>query len=127
MPACPEAQAASAMNDPDAPEPEQALPGPAGEPDPPLLQVRRLPPKRTKLNRYLYEQTQQHQLLLEQQATGRRNMLFGGLWFSGGAIVTGVTYASAANSVGGGHAYVAIGALVFGAAQFCKGLAQSLR
>jgi hypothetical protein len=53
-------------------------------------------------------------------------MFVGGLWFSGGAIFTGMTYASAASSIGGGNYYVAIGALVFGAAQFCKGLAQTI-
>jgi len=52
---------------------------------------------------------------------GQRNMLVGGLWCLGGILVTAVTYANA--SSGGGRYVVAWGAIVFGAVQFFKGLA----
>ena len=61
------------------------------------------------------------------RAVGRRNMLVGGLWFLGGALVTGLSLAAASSRPDGGRYYLAIGALVFGAAQFFKGLAQTIR
>lgn len=53
---------------------------------------------------------------------GRKNMLYGGLWCVGGIIVTAVTYGAAG---GGGSYVVAWGAIIFGAIQFFRGLAQS--
>ena len=52
----------------------------------------------------------------------RKNMLYGGLWCVGGLVVTGMTYSAA--SSGGGYV-VAWGAIIFGAIQFFRGVAQS--
>jgi hypothetical protein len=57
-------------------------------------------------------------------AAGKKNMLYGALWCIGGAVVTAVTYGAAS---GGGHDVVAWGAIVFGAIQFFRGLAQMAR
>jgi hypothetical protein len=54
---------------------------------------------------------------------GKNNMLYGALWCIGGIVVTAVTYSSA--SEGGGHYVVAWGAIIFGAIQFFRGVAQS--
>jgi hypothetical protein len=56
---------------------------------------------------------------------GRKNMLYGALWCIGGTAVTAATYQAAATSPGGGHYVVAWGAILFGAIQFFRGLAQS--
>lgn len=56
---------------------------------------------------------------------GHRNILFGVLWLVGGTIVTAVSYGSAA-SAGGGRYVIAWGAIVFGALQAIRGLAQAL-
>ena len=58
------------------------------------------------------------------RATAERNMIVGGLWCVGGILVTAVTYNMAASSPGGGHYFVAWGAILFGGIQFFKGLAQ---
>ena len=54
---------------------------------------------------------------------GKKNMVYGALWCVGGIIVTAVTYSSASD--GGGHYVVAWGAIIFGAIQFFRGVAQS--
>lgn len=56
---------------------------------------------------------------------GKKNMLFGALWCIGGILVTAWTYGVAASRSSGGHYIVAWGAIVFGAIQFFRGLAQS--
>ena len=53
---------------------------------------------------------------------GKKNMLYGALWCTGGIVVTVVTYSTAS---GGGTYFVAWGAIVFGAIQFIRGLMQS--
>jgi hypothetical protein len=58
------------------------------------------------------------------RARNQRNMLVGGLWCAGGAIVTFLTYALAS---GGGTYVVAWGAIAFGALQFLSGLYGSVR
>lgn len=55
---------------------------------------------------------------------GQKNMLFGALWCIGGIAVTALTYQAAAGG-GGGKYIIAWGAIVFGAIQFIRGLAQS--
>lgn len=59
---------------------------------------------------------------IEDAKKGRANkdMLYGALWCIGGIVVTAVTYSSAS---GGGTYVVAWGAILFGAIQFFKGLA----
>lgn len=52
---------------------------------------------------------------------GKKNMIFGILWFIGGLVVTAATYSAASN---GGHYIVAWGAVIFGAIQFLQGLFQ---
>jgi hypothetical protein len=56
------------------------------------------------------------------QEAGRKKMLFGAIWCIGGPLVTVFTYQSAS---GGGHYVIAWGAILFGAIQFLRGLAQS--
>ena len=53
--------------------------------------------------------------------TPEHDMMVGGAWCIGGIVVTAATYNSAAQS-GGGHYFIAWGAIVFGGAQFLKGL-----
>jgi hypothetical protein len=54
----------------------------------------------------------------------QKNMLLGALWCIGGLVVTVATY-GAASGPGGGRYVIAWGAIVFGAAQFVRGLIQS--
>lgn len=51
----------------------------------------------------------------------RKNMIHGGLWCIGGAVVTAASYSAAS---GGGRYIVAWGAIAFGALQFFRGLKQ---
>lgn len=53
---------------------------------------------------------------------GLRDMCVGAAWAVGGIVVTAITYARAASSSGGGHYFVAWGAILFGALQFFRGL-----
>lgn len=55
---------------------------------------------------------------------GRKNMLAGALWCIGGIVVTAMTYDAAASSPTGGSYVIAWGAIIFGAAQCFRGLAQ---
>ncbi len=61
------------------------------------------------------------------KSAGKRNMLFGLLWCIGGSVVTAATYGIAAGSTNGGRYVVAWGAIVFGAIQFLRGVAQFMR
>lgn len=56
------------------------------------------------------------------KAVGRKNMIYGALWFFGGLIVTVGTYSAASSS--GGTYLVTWGAIIFGAIQFLQGLYQ---
>jgi len=58
---------------------------------------------------------------------GEKNMLFGALWCIGGIVVTALTYQAAASSPAGGHYIVTWGAIIFGAIQFFRGLAQTAK
>jgi len=55
----------------------------------------------------------------ELKERGKKNMLYGALWFIGGLVVTGATYAAAS---GGGTYVVAFGAVIYGAGQFIRGV-----
>lgn len=55
---------------------------------------------------------------------GKKNMIFGALWFLGGAGVTAFTYSAAS---GGGTYVVAYGAIAVGLIQFLGGLVQSMK
>jgi hypothetical protein len=57
------------------------------------------------------------------RAAGKKNMLFGALWFVGGVIVTAATYQLVAGA-GGGKFIIAWGAIAFGAIQFIRGFNQ---
>ncbi len=59
------------------------------------------------------------------QKAGQKNMLVGAIWCIGGIVVTAATYGAAASSPTGGSYVVAWGAIVFGAVQFFRGVAQS--
>lgn len=59
------------------------------------------------------------------RSAGTRNMLIGALFCVGGILVTVISYNAAANNAGGGRYVVAWGAVIFGAIQFFRGLAQS--
>ena len=65
-----------------------------------------------------------HERLDATRAAGRKNMLFGTLWFIGGTVVTIGTFAMAVRA-GGGTYLIAWGAVVFGAIQFFRGLNQA--
>jgi hypothetical protein len=54
-------------------------------------------------------------------AAGRRNMRHGAMWFGGGVLVTGLTYAAAE---GGGFFLLAWGAILGGMVQFFRGTTQ---
>ena len=64
--------------------------------------------------------TQIEKEILKKEA--RNDMLVGGLWFLGGSAVTYFTYAMAE---GGGFFLICWGAMIFGAIQFLRGLANS--
>ena len=57
-------------------------------------------------------------------AAGKKEMLHGALWCIGGMAVTAVTYSLASKGV---PFVVAFGAIIFGAIQFFRGLAQWIR
>ncbi|NMC85302.1 MAG: hypothetical protein GYA58_08445 [Anaerolineaceae bacterium] len=54
--------------------------------------------------------------------TGKKNMIFGLLWFFGGGIATLLGFTAASNS--GGRYYIFYGAVIAGIAQFFTGLSQ---
>ena len=56
----------------------------------------------------------------ELQQRGKKKMLYGALWFIGGLIVTGMTYAAASRS--GGTYVITYGAVIVGAVQFIRGV-----
>ncbi|MPM24412.1 hypothetical protein SDC9_70894 [bioreactor metagenome] len=56
----------------------------------------------------------------QKKARANKDMLFGALWCIGGIVITAATYSAAS---GGGTYVVAWGAIIFGAIQFFKGLA----
>lgn len=64
----------------------------------------------------------EQQIKSAKKSRANKDMLFGALWCVGGLIVTAVTYSSAS---GGGTYVVAWGAIIFGAIQFFKGVANS--
>ena len=59
-----------------------------------------------------------------QRAVGVQNMGLGALWFIGGSAVTLFSYEAAAETPGGGHYFLAWGAIIFGGIQFVKGVIQ---
>ena len=59
------------------------------------------------------------QIKQAKQSKANKNMLYGALWCVGGTVVTAATYSAAS---GGGKYVIAWGAIIFGAAQFIKGL-----
>ena len=61
------------------------------------------------------------QLPMMNKEVGKKNMLYGALWFIGGVVVTIGTYSAAS---GGGSYLVAWGAILFGGIQFLQGLYQ---
>ncbi|OJJ17051.1 hypothetical protein BKI52_30515 [marine bacterium AO1-C] len=56
------------------------------------------------------------------QKRANKDMLYGALWCIGGIVITAASYSAAS---GGGTYVVTWGAIVFGAIQFFKGLANS--
>jgi hypothetical protein len=56
-----------------------------------------------------------------------KTMLYGALWFVGGLVVTGVSYAMASSSSGGGGYIVTWGAVIVGAIQMIKGLVRYIQ
>ena len=56
--------------------------------------------------------------------SGQLNMLYGALLCIGGIVVAALIYQIAASSSGSGHYAIACGAIVVGAIQFFRGLAQ---
>lgn len=64
----------------------------------------------------------QQQIIDAKRSRAQKDMLWGGLWFFGGLIVTFVTYS---NASGGGSYMVAWGAILFGGIQFFRGVINS--
>lgn len=56
---------------------------------------------------------------------GRKDMIWGALWFIGGSLVTLITYSNASSSPSGGRYTVAYGAIIFGLIQFFRGAMKS--
>ena len=56
---------------------------------------------------------------------GRKDMIWGALWFIGGSLVTLITYSNASSSPSGGRYTVAYGAIIFGLIQFFRGVMKS--
>jgi hypothetical protein len=65
--------------------------------------------------------TEEPEFFPSARAMARRNMREGGIWFIGGIIVTGFTYAGASGPRGGVYV-VAWGAILFGGIRFLRGL-----
>jgi hypothetical protein len=61
------------------------------------------------------------------RTAGRRNMLYGALWCSGGALIMILAYQSSESSSPAGRYVVAWGAIVVGAFLFLRGLRQFTR
>ncbi len=59
----------------------------------------------------------------DKKKKANKNMFYGGIWCVGGIIVTVASYSAA--SSGGGKYVFAWGAIIFGAIQFFKGLADA--
>jgi hypothetical protein len=57
----------------------------------------------------------------DRSAQGEKLMLHGVLWFVGGGAVTLVSYLAAVNSPGGGHYFIAHGAIIVEIVQFLRG------
>jgi hypothetical protein len=55
----------------------------------------------------------------ELKGRGKKKMIFGALWFIGGLVFTGASYAAAS---GGGTYVIAYGAVIFGIVQFIRGV-----
>lgn len=55
------------------------------------------------------------------QRSGKRNMMFGALWFGGGALISAISYFVAKD--GGGY-LVTWGAMIFGGLQLLNGMMQ---
>lgn len=64
-------------------------------------------------------QNLEDQINTARRSKAKKDMLYGGLWLVGGAIVTLVTIA---NASGGGSYVVTWGAIIFGGVQFFRGL-----
>jgi hypothetical protein len=73
---------------------------------------------------YMEGQTRIKVIAEVNKAIGKKNMLYGALWCTGGILVTTITYSAA--SSGGGTYYVTWGAMLFGGLQFLQGLYQYL-
>lgn len=58
----------------------------------------------------------------DKKKKANKNMLYGAMWCVGGIIVTVASYSA---SSGGGRYVIAWGAIIFGAIQFFKGLADA--
>ncbi len=71
----------------------------------------------TTANNIVYDV--QTQINSAKKERAKKDVLWGGVWFFGGIIVTFLTYSAAS---GGGSYVVAWGAIVFGGIQFFKGL-----
>jgi hypothetical protein len=64
----------------------------------------------------------EQQIIAAKKERAKKDMLYGALWCGGGIIVTVATYSAAS---GGGSYVVAWGAILFGAIQFFKGVANT--
>ena len=60
------------------------------------------------------------------QSAAKRNMVFGGILFAVGLMITVGSYSSAADG-GGGRYLVAWGAMIFGALRFIYGLVRLIK
>lgn len=65
-----------------------------------------------------------YEAIAANRSAGKKNMLYGALWCVGGLVITIATFAFA--NQGGGRYVVFWGAVIFGAIQFVRGLAQWL-
>jgi hypothetical protein len=61
-----------------------------------------------------------HTVDVAAQEEARKDMIVGGLWFTGGILITGLTYLVARQK--GGIYVVTSGAIIYGAIQFLRGL-----
>ena len=65
----------------------------------------------------------EQQIAQAKKEKANKDILWGAIWCIGGIIITAVTYSAASN--GGGTYVVAWGAIIFGAIQFFKGVANA--
>ncbi len=71
---------------------------------------------------YIDSQTKIKTITPKTKAVGKKNMLYGGLWFIGGITALGILFSS--KSLGGNIFFISLGVILLGLIIFLQGLYQ---